>query len=101
MNVTATFDASSFAAMARLAGADIRLRAELEAATGLVAQDVIDDLPAHMNFQNPSGQLEGSFYATGSGLQREIGSGEPYAHRREFSFKGPASLGRSFPHDPA
>jgi hypothetical protein len=31
----------------------------------------------------------------------DIGSDLPYAHRREFSFKGPDRLGRMFPNDPA
>lgn len=57
---------------------------------------------SYMNFMNPTGALEESI---GVQMQSEylawIGSPLPYAHRREFSFAGPDSLGRMFPNDPA
>ena len=57
---------------------------------------------SYMNFKNPTGRLEDSAVVQ---MQSEylawIGSPLPYAHRREFSFHGPDSLGRMFPNDPA
>ena len=57
---------------------------------------------ANMNFMNPTGALHDSIEVQ---MQSEyvawIGSPLPYAHRREFSFEGPDSLGRMFPNDPA
>lgn len=57
---------------------------------------------ANMHFMHPTERLHDSIEAD---LRSEylawIGSSLPYAHRREFSFKGPDSLGRMFPNDPA
>jgi hypothetical protein len=69
-----------------------------EKSAGLVATGI----QGYMDFMNPSGVLEESVEVR---LQSEyrawIGSALPYAHRREWSFKGPDSLGRMFWHDPA
>jgi hypothetical protein len=69
-----------------------------EKSAGLVGTGI----QGYMDFMNPSGILEESVEVR---LQSEyrawIGSALPYAHRREWSFKGPDSLGRLFPTDPA
>lgn len=69
-----------------------------EKSGGLVATGI----QGYMDFKNPTGALEDSVEVI---MKNEymayIGSGLPYAHRREWSFKGPDSLGRMFPHDPA
>jgi hypothetical protein len=62
-----------------------------------VAAHIIEVMPSNMNFMNPSGVLEGSFFYDGNSVTSDV----PYAHRREQSFKGPDSLGRMFPNDPA
>lgn len=62
-----------------------------------VAQRIIERLPSNMHFMNPNGVLEDSFFYDG----QYVTSNVPYAHRREMSFKGPDSLNRMFPNDPA
>lgn len=69
-----------------------------EKSAGLVATGI----QGYMDFMNPTGALEESVEVR---MQSEyvawIGSALPYAHRREWSFQGPDSLGRMFWHDPA
>jgi len=62
-----------------------------------VAQHIIDVLPTNMHWMNSGGVLENSFSFNGNYIESSV----PYAHRREFSFKGPDSLNRMFPNDPA
>ena len=62
-----------------------------------VAAHIIEVMPSNMNFMNPSGVLESSFFYDGTSVTSDV----PYAHRREESFHGPDSLGRMFPNDPA
>jgi hypothetical protein len=53
-------------------------------------------------FRNPSGELASSIHKLEqSPFELLVGSDDPKAHRREFSFKGPDALGRMFPNDPA
>jgi hypothetical protein len=53
-------------------------------------------------FMNPSGQLASTIAPlTTSPYEAQVMVGSPYGHRREYSFKGPDSLGRMFPNDPA
>lgn len=69
-----------------------------EKSGGLVATGI----QGYMDFKQPTGALEDSVEVQ---MQSEymawIGSALPYAHRREWSFKGPDSLDRMFPSDPA
>jgi len=79
-----------------------KLRKHIATATEKSAGLVATGIQGYMDFKNPSGQLEESVEVQ---VQSEylawIGSGLPYAHRREWSFEGPDSLGRLFPNDPA
>ena len=56
----------------------------------------------NMNFMNPTQVLHDSIEVRmQSEYEAWTGSSVVYAHRREFSFAGPDSLGRMFPNDPA
>ena len=53
-------------------------------------------------FMNPRGVLRESIAPVRTSLfEVQVVVGVPYGHRREYSFKGPDSLGRMFPNDPA
>lgn len=53
-------------------------------------------------FMNPSGALADTIAPlTTSPYEAQVTVGSPYGHRREYSFKGPDSLGHMFPNDPA
>lgn len=52
-------------------------------------------------FMNPNGDLASTIHPVqDSPNEIRIMVDSPYGHRREFSFKGPDSLGRMFPNDP-
>ncbi len=62
-----------------------------------VAAHIIQLIPSNTHWINGNGVLDNSFSFDGTRITSDV----PYAHRREFSFKGPDSLGRFFPNDPA
>lgn len=52
-------------------------------------------------FMNPGGDLASTIHKVeDSPYEMRIMVDSPYGHRREYSFKGPDSLGRMFPNDP-
>jgi hypothetical protein len=62
-----------------------------------VAARIIELIPTNTNWKNGTGTLDNSFFFDG----KRVASSVAWAHRREFSFKGPDSLNRMFPNDPA
>lgn len=78
------------------------LRKHIANATERSASRIGDGMIAHMDFQNPTGQLEDSVAVV---MQSEymawIGSPLPYSWRRDRGFSGKTdSLGRYYEHDP-
>lgn len=66
-----------------------------------VGKVIVGMIPSETDWKNGTGTLDSSFTMTPRPYGAEVGSDLPYARRREFSFKGPDSLGRMFPNDPA
>lgn len=88
--------------MSQFSQFEATLKKHIATATEKSAGLIGEGIQGYMDFKNPSGDLEDSVEVQ---MQSEymayIGSALPYAHRREWSFKGPDSLGRLFPNDPA
>lgn len=101
INFTIALDNSTSASLRKINNTKPQLDAAMETGLDEVAADLLTAIPANMNWKNGTGQLAGSFTITSTPHVREVGSSLPYARRREFSFKGPDSLGRNFPNDPA
>lgn len=102
MQVGISFQPDLLGVMSQFSGFDTVLRKHIATATEKSAGLVGTGIQGYMDFMHPSGALEESVEVR---LQSEyvawIGSALPCAHRREWSFKGPDSLGRLFPNDPA
>lgn len=99
-----SFDTPSLAAITELIGFKALLDPEITLALtkggSTIAQAAIDN--TWTAFQNPHGELASTIYPwLASPSEMEIRVDSPYGHRREYSFKGPDSLGRMFPNDPA
>jgi hypothetical protein len=102
MQVGISFQPDLLGVMSQFKGFDAVLRKHIATATEKSAGLVGTGIQGYMDFMHPNGDLEESVEVR---MQNEyvawIGSALPYAHRREWSFKGPDSLGRMFPNDPA
>ena len=102
MKVGIAFQPDLIGVMSQFSQFEETLKKHLAIATEKSASLVGEGIQGYMDFKNPTGTLEESVEVQ---MQSEylawIGSSLPYAHRREFSFKGPDSLGRMFPNDPA
>ncbi len=102
MNLSIAFQPDILGVMQQFEGFHGKLEARIAAATEKSAGVIGTTGQSYMNFQNPTGALEGSIEVLMQDAYTAfIGSALPYAHRREFSFTGPDSLGRMFPNDPA
>ena len=99
---TAMLDTESLATLVRLQGFGSLLDPELQQALIKSGQILVEAAQANTweVFDNPTGVLANSiiFYVTGP-EEIAVSVGVPYGHRREYSFKGPDSLGRMFPND--
>jgi hypothetical protein len=99
-----SFDQRSLSEIAQLQGFDVLLAPETQEAMGKGGDLLVDASVANTwaRFQKPSGYLASTLHKiVTSPYEIQIGSDAPHAHRREFSFKGPDSLGRYFPNDPS
>lgn len=99
-----SFDPQSLSAIAQMYGMQILLTPEVQAAmrqgADLIVSAAQDNTWA--TFMDPTGVLADSITRiVDSPYEIIVGSPVAYAHRREFSFKGPDSLGRYFPNDPS
>ncbi len=99
-----SFSPRSISEIARFYGFKTMLEPEVQAAltqiSTLLATKAQDKTWAV--FMNPSGVLASTIAPlTTSAYEAQVIVGSPYGHRREYSFKGPDSLGRLFPNDPA
>lgn len=104
MNFSMSFDPTSLSHIAQMYGMNILLSPPVQAAMSQGGDLLVTAAVANTwaTFKNPSGVLAGSIQKiVQSPYEIQIGSNIIYAHRREFSFKGPDSLGRMFPNDPA
>lgn len=102
MNFSAMLDTDSLAEIVRLQGFEALLDPEITAAlaqAGALLVGAAQDNTWRV-FDNPIGALANSitFYVT-SPEEIAVSVDVPYGHRREYSFKGPDSLGRMFPND--
>ena len=109
MRIIMYLDGGTMRQIARLKDAPTRINTELEQALDDLAKGLQDNIPAQMQWKNPSGALAGSFTTTsklvlnsrGAAFIREVGSELPYSRRREFGFTGRTdSLGRKYTNDP-
>lgn len=99
-----SFDPASLQELVRLQGVSALLDPGITAALTKAGQVLVEAAQANTwtAFRNPTGQLAGSIYFyVVSPTEVAVAVGVPYGHRREYSFKGPDSLGRMFPNDPA
>lgn len=99
-----SFDPQSLGEIARFAGWEAYLSPEVQAALQKGAQTIQGAAIANTwaSFRNPMGALAGSIEVVpNSPYEIQLTVGVPYGHRREYGFKGPDSLGRMFPNDPA
>lgn len=104
MNFTASFDTHSLSEIANFVSFPVYLAQETQDALSQGGDLLVADAVANTwsSFKNPTGQLASSIgKVLVSPYELQIGASVPWAHRREFSFKGPDSLGRLFPNDPA
>lgn len=104
MEFSASFDPASLAEIAQFAGIGVLLDGNVQSALSSGAGQVRDQAVANTQtaFRNPSGQLASTIAVDDSSpFEKRVVVGSPYGHRREKSFKGPDSLGRMFPNDPA
>lgn len=101
---TAMLDNFSIGELVRLRGFSALLDPEIQQAFQEAGTLLVGAVQANTwtAFMNPTGVLAGSvyFYVI-SADEIAVVVGVPYGHRREYSFKGPDSLGRMFPNDPA
>jgi hypothetical protein len=99
-----SWDPDSLKEIAMLAGLGVLLDQRVQQAASGVAALIVERAQANTweRFMNPTGALAESLYQVAdSPYEIQVGSDLPYAHRREYGFKGPDSLGRMFPNDPA
>ncbi len=105
INFAMGFDARSQGAIRALENFDVLLmtpavQAILSRSADLITLAAVANTWAR--FMNPSGYLASTIHPVAeSPYAIVVGVDAPYGHRREFSFKGPDSLGRYFPNDPA
>lgn len=101
---TAMLDTASLAEIVRLQGFSALLNPEITSALTESGKLLVGAAQANTwtAFMNPTGALADSitFYVV-SPEEVAVSVVVPYGHRREYSFKGPDSLGRMFPNDPA
>lgn len=96
------FQPNLLAVLSQFAAFETTLEKHLATATETSAGLIGTTGQSYMHFMNPNGQLADSIEVRMQDAHNAfIGSPLPYAHRREFSFEGPDSLGRMFPNDPA
>lgn len=104
MNFSASFDPASLKQIAALAGLNILLTPEVQAAMSQGGDLFIAGMQAEMaaKFKNPTGTLAGSLQKIiTSPFEIQVGSPLPYAWRRDQGFSGMTDrLGRYYPHDP-
>lgn len=101
---TAMLDNPSIEELVRLRGFGALLDPEIQQAFQEAGTLLVEAARANTwaAFMNPTGVLAESIYFYVSGPEEiQVVVGVPYGHRREYSFKGPDSLGRMFPNDPA
>lgn len=99
---TAMLDTDSLAEMVRLQGFSALLDPEITQALTQGGQILVKSAQDNTweVFDNPSGKLASEItYYVISPQEVAVSVGVPYGHRREYSFKGPDSLGRMFPND--
>lgn len=99
---TAMLDADSLAEIVRLQGFSALLNPEIQSALTQAGTLLVSSAQANtwQVFDNPTGYLASQiyFYVPNS-EEVEVVAGAIYSHRREYSFYGPDSLGRTFPND--
>lgn len=104
MPFTASFDPNSLKQIAALAGLNILLTPEVQAAMSKGGDLLIAGMQAQMQagFKNPTGALSSSLQKiVSSPYEIQVGSNSPYAWRRDQGFSGMTDrLGRYYPHDP-
>lgn len=102
MQMGIAFQPDLLGVMSQFSGFDAVLKKHIATATEKSAALIGTTGQGNMNFMNPSGVLHDSIEVRmQSEYEAWTGSAVVYAHRREFSFQGPDSLGRMFPNDPA
>jgi hypothetical protein len=98
-----SFNPGSLEELTRMAGMAALLDPEITAALTRGAEMVVTTAQANTwdVFDNPTGTLASRIYAyVKSPSEVAVGVRDiPYAHRREYSFYGPDSLGRVYPND--
>jgi len=102
MNLSIAFQPDILGVMKQFDGFHEQLDARIANATEKSAGVIGTAGVANMNWQNPTGALEGSIQVVmQDAYDALIGSDLPYANRREFGFSGMTdSLGRFYPNDP-
>jgi len=99
-----SFEPQALSEIARFYGFGVYLSAEVQTALKQGGGTLVDAAVANTwsTFKNPSGKLAGTIgLLVDSPFEVQAAVGSLYGHRREYSFKGPDSLGRYFPNDPA
>lgn len=99
---TAMLDAPSLQELVRLRGFEALLSPEIQNALTQAGQILVTAAQDNtwQVFDNPTGYLASQIYFYVPNAEEvEIVAGAVYSHRREYSFKGPDSLGRMFPND--
>lgn len=99
---TAMLDAASLQEIVRLQGFSAFLNPEIQNAltqAGTLLVTAAQDNTWQV-FDNPTGYLASQIYFYVPNAEEvQVIAGAVYSHRREYSFKGPDSLGRMFPND--
>lgn len=104
MTFSLSFSPQSLKEITAFAGFPALLSSEVQSAMSeggtLLANAAIAN--TWSTFKNPSGELASTIAPLKqTPYEIMVGADTPYAHRREYGFKGPDSLGRMFPNDPA
>jgi hypothetical protein len=100
----ALLDTPSIERVTRLQGFSALLNPEIQQALTEGGTLLVDAARANTwaQFRNPTGRLADRIYFwVADPGEVQVVVGVRYGHRREYSFKGPDSLGRMFPNDPA
>jgi hypothetical protein len=98
------FDEASMRQIAQFAGFPVLLSEEVQLAEHKLADLIIskthDNGLARFAQNSPGGLAESFYQVQGSGMEVEVGSDKPYAHRLNDGFDGADSLGRVYHNQP-